>query len=243
MRIQNVLGIVVALVILPAPVVRAEGPQPGQPGYVDPSGQPQVIGDPNAQYAQPQPQPTPESAGNAESQQGRGVEYGAYLMVPIFLSTPRENLDSIDPGLGLVGRIGWEFGGGFTAELMVGGHANGGVLGSDPVTFANFFAGAGVRYSFLNASALVPFVGVGLQLNFWGSDRALDGTFITMNNDYLALGLSGVAGVAYELSADLAVEAGVRADFSTVGKNSFGEGILEGGQLLLSPFLGATLYY
>jgi hypothetical protein len=254
MRIQNVLAVVLALVLSPTVVARAEGPQPGQPGQpviVDPNTQQQVVADPNAQYAQPQPQPVPDASGNVEAQQGRGIEYGAYLLVPIFLTNPSGRaLDSgpiaASPGIGVVGRIGWEFGGGLTLELTLGGHANNlstdesGVTRSATVT--NIFGGAGVRYSFLNASALVPFLGAGLQLNFWGSDNASDGT-VSTTNDYAALGLNGVAGLAYELSVDLAIEAGVRADFTTQPKNPAGEAFFEQGQLTLSPFFGATLYY
>jgi len=249
MRIQNVLGVVLALVLSPTVVARAEGPQPGQPVIVDPNTQQQVIADPNAQYGQPQPQPQPgpHASANAEAQQGRGIEYGGYLTVPVFLSALSSNGEIVaNPGIGLIGRIGWEFGGGFTTELMLGGHANTVSVGLDSVltnfTITNVFVGAGVRYSFLNASALVPFVGGGLQLNFWGADSTLDGTTST-TNDFLGLGVSGVAGIAYELSADLAIEAGLRADFSTNPKNADGVELFAQGQFVLSPFLGATLYY
>jgi hypothetical protein len=251
MRIQNVLGVVLALVLSPTVVARAEGPQPGQPVIVDPNAQQQVIADPNAQYAQPQPQPVTDASGNVEAQQGRGIEYGAYLMVPIFLTNPAgtgpgSDARTVSPGIGVVGRIGWEFGAGFTAELTLGVQANnvsGEALGvSGSATITNAFGGAGFRYSFLNASALVPFLGAGLQLNFWGGDDISDGT-VSTTNDFLAFGVNGIAGLAYELSVDLALEAGVRADFTTQPRNADGDAFFEGGQLMLSPFLGATLYY
>lgn len=247
MRIQNVLGMVLALVLSPALVARAEGPQPGQPVIVDPNTQQQVMADPNAQYGQVQAQPTPDASANAQAQQGRGIEYGAYLTVPVFLSALSSDGEIVpDPGIGLIGRIGWEFGGGFTTELMLGGHANTVTLDASSLfsnfTVTNIFVGAGVRYSFLNASALVPFIGGGLQLNFWGTDSTEDGVAST-TNDFLGFGVNGVAGLAYELSADLAVEAGVRADFSTNPKNPDGLALFAQGQLVFSPFLGATLYY
>ena len=250
MRIQNVLGVVLALVVSPAVVARAEGPQPGQPGQpviVDPNTQQQVVADPNAQYAQGPAQPAPDASANEQAQQGRGIEYGGYLTVPVFLSALSSDGEIVaNPGFGLIGRIGWEFGGGFTTELTLGGHANTVSVGPLAVvsnfTITNVFVGAGVRYSFLNASALVPFVGAGLQLNFWGTDSTVDGT-TTTTNDFIGLGLNGSAGLAYEVSADLAIEAGVRADFSTNPTNADGVELFAQGQLVVSPFVGATLYY
>jgi hypothetical protein len=251
MRIQNVVGVVLALVFSPAVVAQAEGPQPAQPVQpviVDPNTQQQVMADPNAQYGQVQAQPAPDASANAQAQQGRGIEYGAYLMVPIFMTTPHENTTSVEPGLGLVGRIGWEFGGGLTLEGMIGGHVNNAtIVDRDDAeltnTFTNVFVGGGIRYSFLNPSALVPFLGAGLQLNLWGASLDIEGDSIPQENDYVALGASAVAGLAYEVSADLAIEGGLRADFTTLPRNPFGTSVFDRGQLMLSPFLGATLYY
>jgi hypothetical protein len=259
MSTKNVVAVLVGLFLLPAAVAHAEGPQPGEPGYVDPQQQQyqqqqyqqqqyqqQPMGDPNAQYQQQQ-QPVQEQPATEQAQQGRGIEYGGYLFVPIFLTNPTgTDFVTTNPGIGLMGRIGWEFGSGFTAEATIGGQWNSLSVEFAGVTatgsFTNFFVGAGIRYSFLNASALVPFVGAGLQLNFWGVDRTDDGT-VSTTNDSLAFGFNGMVGLAYELSADLAIEAGARIDFTTAGSTDGGGTFFDGGQAYLSPFVGATLYY
>lgn len=249
MRTKNVVAVLLGLFLLPVAGARAEGPQPGQPGYVDPQQQyqQQPMGDPNAQYQQ-QPQPAPEEqTSNEQAQQGRGIEYGGYLTVPIFVGP---NAEGIGAGVGLAGRVGWEFGSGFAAELNIGVQYNvfTGTVGVDtnfdgiPDTFesidggiTNFWGGAGLRYSFLNASALVPFVGAGIQLNFWGIDYGSGESY----NDSLAFGFNALAGLAYELSADLALEVGLRWDLTTKGS----KGPFPAAQSYFSPFIGATLYY
>lgn len=248
---KNVVAVLFGLFLLPVAVARAEGPQPGEPGYVDPNQQQyqqQPMGDPNQQQYQQQQQPVVEEQTSTEqAQQGRGIEYGAHLFVPIFLTSPTgSEFVTTNPGLGILGRVGWEFGSGFTAELNIGAQWNSLSVEVAGITsggsFTNLFLGAGVRYSFLNASALVPFVGAGLQINFWGVDRSDDGSTST-TNDSLAIGVNGVVGLAYELSADLALEAGVRVDYTTAGTTDGPGTFFDGGQVYLSPFLGATLYY
>jgi opacity protein-like surface antigen len=241
MRTKNVVAVLFGMFLLPAAVAHAEGPQPGEAGYVDPQyqqqpQQQQVIADPNAQQQGPVVE---DQSSNQQAQEGRGIEYGAYLTVPIFVGGVMG--DATNVGVGILGRIGWEFGSGFAAELNIGVQYNGATLvdlgtGS---TFdggvTNVWGGAGLRYSFLNPSALVPFVGLGLQLNFWGAD---DGSGST-TNDSMAVGFNALAGLAYEVSADLAIEAGLRWDISGKGSNNIpGE-----ATSYLSPFVGATLYY
>lgn len=241
MRTKNVVAVLLGLFLLPVAAARAEGPQPGQPGYVDPQQQQyqqQPMGDPNAQYQQQQAQPVPEEqTSNEQAQQGRGIEYGGYLTVPIFVGP---NADGIGAGVGLLGRIGWEFGSGFAAELNIGVQYNtaslidsGGFVFDGGIT--NIWGGAGLRYSFLNASALVPFVGTGLQVNFWGVDYGSGDSY----NDSLAFGFNVLAGLAYEISADLALEAGLRWDLTTKGS----KGPFIAAQSYISPFIGVTLYY
>lgn len=254
MRTKNLVAVLLGMFLLPVAVVQAEGPQPGQPGYVDPQQQQyqqqqQPMGDPNAQYQQQQQGPAvAEQSGNQQAQEGRGVEYGGYLTVPIFVGANVP--DGLGAGIGLLGRVGWEFGSGFAAELNIGVQYStySGTIGVDTNfdgvidTFesvdggiSNVWGGAGLRYSFLNASALVPFVGAGLQLNFWGIDYGSGDTY----NDSIALGFNALAGIAYEVSADLAIEGGLRWDISGKGsKGPFGS-----AQSYLSPFVGATLYY
>ncbi len=240
MRTKNLVAVLLGMFLLPVAVVQAEGPQPGQPGYVDPQQQQyqqqqqQPMGDPNAQYQQQQQGPVvEEQSSNQQAEEGRGVEYGGYLTVPIFLGS---NADGIGAGIGFLGRIGWEFGSGFAAELNIGVQYNpfDVTIASGGIT--NAWGGAGLRYSFLNASALVPFVGAGLQLNFWGADLSGSGS---TTNDSMALGFNAMAGIAYEISADLAIEGGLRWDLSAKGSND----IPNKAQSYLSPFVGATLYY
>src|SRR5262245_53370777 len=84
----------------------------GQPqSYATASGQTQV-------------QSTTTTASGASiygAQQGRGIEYGGHLVVPVWLTEDLIN----NPGIGFQGRVGWEFAGGFTAELIVGFMTNG----------------------------------------------------------------------------------------------------------------------
>jgi len=244
MSTKNVVAVLLGLFLLPVAVARAEGPQPGEPGYVDPNQQQyqqQPMGDPNQQQYQQQQQQQQqpvmeEQTSNEQAQQGRGIEYGGYLTVPIFVGP---NADAIGLGVGLLGRIGWEFGSGFTAELNIGVQYNSAVLRDSGGVFnggiTNISLGAGLRYSFLNASALVPFLGLGIQANLWGVDYGGGESY----NDSLAFGVNALAGLAYELSADLAIEAGLRWDLST--KDS--RGFFGAAQSYISPFVGATLYY
>lgn len=242
MSTKNVVAVLFGLFLLPVAVAHAEGPQPGEPGYVDPNQQQyqqQPMGDPNQQQYQQQQQqpPVEEQTSTEQAQQGRGIEYGGYLTVPIFVGP---NADGIGLGVGLLGRIGWEFGSGFTAELNIGVQYNsatlldsGGFIFDGGITNISF--GGGLRYSFLNASALVPFLGVGIQANLWGVDYGGGDSY----NDSLAFGFNALAGLAYELSADLAIEAGLRWDLTTEGS----KGPFIAAQSYISPFVGATLYY
>jgi opacity protein-like surface antigen len=244
MSTKNVVAVLFGLFLLPVAVAHAEGPQPGEPGYVDPNQQyqqqqyqQQPMGDPNQQQYQQQQAPVEEQTSTEQAQQGRGIEYGGYLTVPIFVGP---NADGIGLGVGLLGRVGWEFGSGFTAELNIGVQYNGATLvGPGGFVFdggiTNISLGAGLRYSFLNASALVPFVGVGIQANLWGVDYGGGDSY----NDSLAFGFNALAGLAYELSADLAIEAGLRWDLTTKDAN----GLFPAAQSYFSPFIGATLYY
>ena len=114
----------------------AEGPQDGAPPPVIVEGS-----DPNAQ-----PQ---EVAVQEEQHQGRGIEYGGHIVIPIFSRTPFHDTlpgAGLSPGIGLQGRMGWEFPNGFTTELNLGFAYNAitGTGGTNPA-LTNFWVGAGVR--------------------------------------------------------------------------------------------------
>jgi hypothetical protein len=244
MRSKIVGVVVVALASMPAFAARAEdpyGPQ-GQP-VAQPMGPP--LGDPNQQPQGPVVQQDPSVQEQAE--EGRGIQYGAHLYVPIFLGDQRLGAGSavarITPGFGVVGRVGWEFGSGFSAELYVGFQLNGTsfVGGVTNTSISNIYGGAGMRYAFLNPSMFVPFVGAGLQLNFWGIGESYGGTY-SSSNDYIALGFNATAGLVIEISADIGIEAGLRWDLTTAGSDG-STFFFDGATSYLSPFLGGTLYF
>lgn len=223
----------VVAALAPVSSVLAEGPQDGAP--------PPIIvesSDPSLQ------QPGQEVAVQEEQRQGRGVEYGAHLLVPIFARTPFRNTlpgVGLSPGIGIQGRVGWEFPNGFTTELNLGFAYNGitGTSASNPA-LTNFWVGAGARYSFLNASALVPFVGAGVAVHFWTAQ--FDDGFVTIQSESeLALGLNVLGGFAYELSPEIALEAGLQANFTTASFSDVVNPVER--SVYLTPFLGGTLYY
>ncbi|MBK8171951.1 MAG: hypothetical protein IPK60_16620 [Sandaracinaceae bacterium] len=206
----------------------AEGPQDAPP--------PPVYVETQAGYGQPQAVPVEEAP---VERGGRGIEYGAHLVVPIFAQSPFGDRGTLglSPGIGLQGRVGWEFAGGFTTELNLGVMYNNvtGVDSSVTSSLTNVWVGAGARYSFLNASALVPFIGLGIAVNFWQSQ--LDDGFVSVMSDTEAgFAMNALAGFAYELSPELALELGVQANYA------FPTASLE-HSVYISPFLGGTLYY
>lgn len=226
------IAVVASLLVLSlAGVAQAEGPQPGpQPQYQPQPGQPQQGG---VQVVEQQPAEQPR-------QNGRGIEYGAHLIVPIWTE------EGLDPGIGIQGRVGWEFPGGFTPELNIGFMYNGSSVSVDtnfdgiPDTtvsgnFNDFWVGGGMRYVFLNPSAFVPFVGAGLALNVWGA--SCDGC--TDSERKITLSFNGLVGFAYEITQQIALEAGVQVNYSLRG-DVFADGFTP---LWISPFLGGTFYF
>lgn len=163
-------------------------------------------------------------------EQGRGVQYGAHLVVPLWVTEPFPGQD-VSPGLGVQGRIGWEFPKGLSTELIVGYMLNRVDLTAmdEDVDLTNVWVGAGARYALLNPSAFVPFLGLGLQLDFWD----------TGGGDNLStVGFNGTVGAIFEVTAKVGIEVGVVANVSTEGDAGF-----DGAQVYLSPFAGGTLYF
>lgn len=223
-----------------APGVRAEGGGPTvimQPeqGTVQPQ-----VGQP-VQPMQPAQPPAPTA------RQGRGLEYGGHLIIPIFLSNPIDTLPGANintgVGIGIQGRIGWEFGEGLTLELNAGGTFNP-INGEDTVTgetvdlnasLLSFWIGGGARYAFLGASALVPFVGAGAGVYFW--DFCAEDRSVCTERE-LSFGLNAQGGIIYELNPFVGLEAGVQFMYLFANDQVFEE-----AELVLSPFIGATFYY
>src|SRR5262249_1203307 len=155
---------------------------------------------------------------------------------PVFIASRNPDLG---PGIGIQGRIGWEFGQGFTAELQ-GGVSWNAINGVVTYGLTDLWVGAGVRYAFLNYSPFGPFIGAGVTIDFWG--------FTSYgSNDAVAFGFNALAGAAYEISADFAIEAGLQffgTSDATHGSGSSAYGLF-GGEFAfgLAPFAGVSLYY
>ena len=230
---RNAAWIVSVLVLIAASPALAEDPNgqppppppPQQVGYEQQPAQPQYAAQPGEQPPQEQP-----------VQEGRGIEYGGHLVVPIWLT---DDTSSISPGIGIQGRIGWEFPGGLTLEGNIGVMAN--PISNDAMrldgTRTNVWLGVGARFAFLNASAFVPFVGAGVKLNIW-QFTACDAVSCADSDSEINLGANALVGAAYELSPFLAIEFGVEINAVFPADKFFGE-----TELYLSPFLGGTLYY
>ncbi len=214
----------------------AEGPEGGPPPPPPQQPPPQQYPPPQQQYQQPPPpqQQAPQEQ-PATAAQGRGIEYGAHLLVPVWLTDE----GALNPGFGIQGRIGWEFGGGFSTEINLGAMFNG--YKDFDATLSNVWLGGGARYAFLNPSAFVPFVGAGLKLNFWGACAVVDtgvGTeTICSDERELTLGLNATVGAAYEIGPYFAIEFGANVDLTFPGD------VFEESELYVSPFVGGTLYY
>lgn len=174
----------------------------------------------------------------ATAQQGRGIQYGAHLIVPIWLSDPAGgNGESVDPGIGVQGRLGWEFPSGWSAEFDLGVMVNrvtfDSSLGLSDRQLDAVWLGAGLRYSLLNRTAWVPFLGVGLQLTGWGDDLC-GGSSCSRK---WTIGANGIVGLVLEVSQFLGLEVGVQVMASSEGE------VFKGVQIIVSPLAGITLYY
>lgn len=208
----------------------AQDPAPQGPVVIQP-GQTQPQNQPSPGQAQPgPPQQTQAQSGQAREAGGRGILYGGHVLVPIWLTQPANTAD-IRAAVAARFRFGWEFPYGLSAELGVGYHYAGFRDSSDSLN-GYFFQGGG-RFSFLNPSALVPFVGVGAQINVWngcGPCRAPADNNVTV-------GVQVPVGLIYEITAHIGIELGVETAvlFHTAG-------FFDGAQVTLSPFVGATLY-
>jgi hypothetical protein len=173
--------------------------------------------------------------------QGRGIQYGAYLISPVYVSDIwRAGNDTqrllVGGGAGVHGRIGWEFPSGFTLEVF-GGFAANGVDTQGVPEVSNIFlradAGVGGRYMFFNSTAFVPFVQLAVQGRWYWFDWSTSGEAIDGASGFA---LNGALGAQIELTPYFGIEAGVAVDYA-FGHELFGEGLIS-----IMPFAGATLY-
>ena len=218
-------------------------PPPGDPAYQqqpyqqqpppgDPAYQQQQGGVPVVEQQQPQVPP--------DQRPSRGLEYGGHIIFPIYLGTV--NVFDMSPGIGIQGRIGWEFGA-VTTELNIGGQVNGIANAVEDASLNNVWVGAGIRYSFFNPSALVPFAGAGLTLNFWGITVCDDMACLESDTREVTLSFNGLVGAAWELSPEIAIEFILQYNYSLPGNAFTDEDGDPQGISWLSPGIGGTLYF
>lgn len=167
---------------------------------------------------------------------GRGVQYGLHVVVPVYLTkataATRYDAERLSPGIGLQGRGGWEFPGGWSTELTVGVSRNAYSETSDRGV-GNLWLSAGLRYTFMNPTALLPFVGSALQLNLWS-----DCDEVACAGDAASVGGQVNAGLMFEISRWFALEAGLAANLA--GPGNFPR--FDGWQFFLWPMVGVTLF-
>ncbi|HJL18474.1 MAG TPA: hypothetical protein RMH99_22610 [Sandaracinaceae bacterium LLY-WYZ-13_1] len=174
--------------------------------------------------------------------QGRGIQYGAHLISPIYLldvtragaRDPAAYL-AVGGGAGVLGRVGWEFPDGFTLEVFGGFAANGiDTRGTDASNILlRTELGAGGRYMFFNETAVVPFVQVGAGIRWWWFDWTDVAVEMSAEPTFA---IHGAVGVQIELSPYFGIEGGATIDYA------FGHEIFGDGMLAVTPFLGVTLY-
>jgi len=230
-------------------------PPAGQPAPAPPPPEPVPAAQPVATSGQP-PGATPAPEPMETRSQGRGLQYGFHLVVPVFVSA--NDAAEMRPGIGIQGRIGWEFPTGLSIEGILGVSYNG--SNSDAVFedisgatttvgdygLTNIWFGAGLRYAFINATALVPFVGAGLHLNVWTDVVTFeDGSSLSSDRSELSLGAQLNGGLIFEVNQNIGVEVGLIVNWTDPpDSRDFGEPVpFAEPRVWLSPFAGLTLYF
>lgn len=158
----------------------------------------------------------------------RVLEAGAQLRVPFYLG------GGADLGVGVQGRFAWRLPFHVVPQLHVGyarvqPEEGGGSM-------ERIHVGAGARVALPLPWALTPFVGAGLNGNFWNGS-VQGGQFEPDPAYRFALGVYGQLGVSLELFPWLLAEGGFQVEWIDAS-NVFDE-----SQLVLSPWLGAMFYY
>lgn len=178
--------------------------------------------------------------------QGRGIQYGAHLISPVYLTTvaPPGGADpiAVSGGLGLHGRVGWEFPSGFTIEVFGGFAANGvdrpsAFADSMSSAFTRVEVGAGLRYMFINDTAFVPFVQVGASFRWFWFDYVDVTNRLQEIDAELTAALHGAVGFQIELSPYFGIELGCAVEYT-----AWADIFSEPGLVSLMPFAGVTLY-
>lgn len=178
---------------------------------------------------------------------GRGIQYGAHFISPVYVTrvgatgtSPRPTPLTVDGGLGLQARVGWEFPSGFTLELQGGFAVN--ALPEADLEMSNVFTrvdvGAAARYMFFNDTAFVPFVelGAGLRWHFFDWRDASGQLRTAGEQENMTLALKGAVGAQIELTPYFGIEVGCAVDYGFAGP-LFAEGLVS-----IVPFAGVTLY-
>ncbi len=173
---------------------------------------------------------------------GRGIQYGAHITSPIYVTPIQRgggsrDLLGMNAGGGVRARIGWEFPSGLSIEVYGGLAFNGvsEVLGEDPMRSHVLTQGnlnLGLRYSFFNETAFVPFIQAA------GGARFLYFTWPNGDEEspVTAAVASAAVGAQIELSPFFGIELGALVDYV------FGMDAFETGFLSVTPFVGVTLY-
>jgi hypothetical protein len=176
--------------------------------------------------------------------EGRGVQYGAHLISPVYVTSVQAEGTPlrVDAGLGIQARIGWEFPSGFTIEVQ-GGLAVNAVPEAD-LEMSNAFTrgevGVAARYMFFNDTAFVPFIEVGGALRWfffdWRTGPGEEGVQTAGERENLTGAVKGAVGAQIELSPYFGIELGCAVDYTFAGA------IFTDGIVSVTPFVGVTLY-
>lgn len=174
--------------------------------------------------------------------QGRGIQYGAHLISPIYVMDMERGGGTREPlgtsgGGGVRGRIGWEFPSGLSVEV-VGGIAFNYVPErpsevadrSHVLTQGDILVGG--RYAFYNETAFVPFIGLGGGLKLFYFSWP-DGD---VEDPAAAFTIEATVGAQIELSPFFGIELGANVAYT------FGHEHFETGFISVTPFIGLTLY-
>ncbi len=179
------------------------------------------------------------------AESGRGLVYGAHLVVPIALTDVRRagggaTLPMLNPGAGLLVRLGWELPAGFSIEaqggfaLHVVDHPSCAAMECPRRQLTRIDARLAARYAFLNGSGFTPFVELGAGARILTFDF---GDGLDEPSPAASFAAHAGAGIQLEPAPFVAVELGLVVDYLVPIEPLDAPGILG-----LTPFAGVTLY-
>lgn len=177
-------------------------------------------------------QPVQQQQVEAQEPERLARQASVYGYVPIFLTNER---DFVTPGIGLRARFGWEFGY-VVPEVNFGMQIH--FSQNDPDfpdvdSLQAFWFSLGARLQMLNASRFVPFVSAALHFTWWGRSEVGFDTVYAVDP-----GVGGAVGLALELTQNFGLEASVSALVNFPAQATFFD-----TQIILSPWVGGTLYF